>query len=83
MKKFYAYLIIALLLALSVTQAFAHSGDEPDDGEEHEHTGLLGGFRDPSGPLAALDTLLSGVVSSGPSAKVIKNLVAAGTGLRD
>jgi hypothetical protein len=85
MKNFYSYLIVALLLALSVTQAFAHPGGEPepDDGEDHEHIGLLGGFRDPSDSLAALDSLLSGVVSSGPSAKVTKNLVAAGTGLRN
>ncbi len=83
MKKFSVFIAALLMLALSVTQVFAHPGDEPDDGEEHEHTGLLGGFQDPSSSLTVLDALLSGVVSSGPSAKVTNNLVAAGTGLRD
>jgi hypothetical protein len=73
-----------LILLLSVSTVLANDPDEFDDGVEHEHSMLNGGARrDPSAALSALDATTDGVVSSGPFAKVTKNLAPSGAGERD
>ncbi len=67
--------------------AGAHPGgvtDDPSESDEHEvHRGLTGhGAPDPSQPLMGHDAAVAGVVSSGPSASVVKNLALAGRGER-
>ena len=72
--------VVILALLLSVTVAIAHPED--DDGLPHDHSMLDGTRRDPSAPLLARDAALSDVISSGPTAKVTKNLAIAGRGER-
>ncbi|KAB1197242.1 MULTISPECIES: PA domain-containing protein [Haloferax] len=67
--------------------ASAHPGgvtDDPSESDGHEvHRGLNGhGAPDPSQPLSDLDAEHNSVVSSGPSAHVVKNLALAGRGER-
>ncbi|UCH60677.1 MAG: hypothetical protein JSV61_04150 [Anaerolineales bacterium] len=76
-------IIFLLSLLLSVSTVLAHPDGE-DDGAEHEHSMLNGGARyDPSAALITHDTAVADVVSSGPTAKVTKNLASAGAGERD
>lgn len=75
---------LALSLALPVTAASAHpdgelTGDPAIDGEGHDHPS---GGHDHADPLEEHDAAVAGVVSSGPSAKVIKNVAVAGRGER-
>ncbi|KAB1186684.1 MULTISPECIES: PA domain-containing protein [Haloferax] len=65
----------------------AHPGgvtDDPTESDEHEvHRGLHNhGAPDPSQPLIDLDATHNSVVSSGPSAHVVKNLALVGRGER-
>ena len=74
--------VLLLVIASSTSVVLGHPPD--DDGAVHEHSMLNGGERyDPSAALIALDATLSGVVSSGPNAKVTKNLAASGRGERN
>jgi len=75
-------LLLLILSLLTASLAFANHGPEDglDDGlgvESHD----LGSY-DPSAVLAAHDIALAGVVSSGPSATVLKNLAVSGRGER-
>lgn len=75
--------VFILVMALTFTPA-AFADHDPDDGLD-DGLGVasveLGGY-DPSAELSALDLALAGVVSSGPSANVNKNLALAGRGER-
>ena len=75
--------ILILALALTLTPA-AYADHDPDGGLDDGmsvDTSDVGSY-DPSAELSALDTALAGVVSSGPSANVIKNLALSGRGVR-
>ena len=76
-------LVLALALAATPASAHPHQGvtDDPheDDGLHHVHEG---GVHDPSAPLMEHDENVRDVVSSGPDAKVTKNLAVAGRGER-
>jgi hypothetical protein len=78
-------MIVALSLLVSATLVQAHGPDTPDDGTEHEHPMLEGGGPryDPSAALIALDAATADIVSSGPYAKVTKNMAVAGSGERN
>lgn len=71
--------LLALLLALSLTPPAL--ADHPDDGVSGQDPDRLHPY-DPSSPLEAHDAATSDVVSSGPSAKVTKNLAPTGRGER-
>lgn len=76
----------ALLLAISLlaTPSSIYANDGPEDGLDDGleiHDIGIGGYA-PSASLEALDIALSGVISSGPSAKVNKNLAVASRGVR-
>ena len=75
-SKLYMKITFVLLLALVAggSAVLAH----PDDGGENDFH-----REDPSAALAAHDAATAGIVSSGPSAKVIKNLDTAGRGVRN
>ena len=80
--KVSAILVLMLSLLLSISTVLAHDG--PDDGAEFEHSLLEGGQRyDPSAELIALDAAAADVVSSGPFAKVTKNVSSSSTGERN
>ncbi|HEY5671292.1 MAG TPA: PA domain-containing protein [Anaerolineales bacterium] len=81
-RKIVAIFSILLIVLLVPSLALAHP-DVEDDGAEHEHSMLDGARRDPSAALMAHDAATADIVSSGPSAKVTKNLAVAGTGERD
>ncbi len=75
--------IFILALAMTLTPA-AYADHDPTDGLDDGlgvDSSEVGGY-DPSTYLAALDTALAGVVSSGPSANVIKNLAVSSRGVR-
>ena len=78
---------VALALALAGTPAYAHPDqgvtDDPHDAHTHE-SGLdhLSPQTDPSAPLEERDASTRDLVSSGPTAKVTKNLTVAGRGSR-
>jgi hypothetical protein len=85
--KFTSIFVLFLSLLVMAPAALA---DHPDDGvtddpaqEEHGHALLDRLPRDPSADLKARDAAAAGIVSDGPSAKVIKNLAAAGRGVRN
>ena len=68
--------MLALTTTISLVAGVA-AADHPDPGDhELEPPG------DPSAPLAEMDAMFSDVVSSGPNAKVIKNLQLRGRGER-
>jgi hypothetical protein len=76
--------VLTLALGLSST-AYAHpddplTGDPAVDHEGSDHH--LAPPRDPAAPLAEHDALSAGIISSGPSAKVTKNVAVAGRGER-
>lgn len=71
-------LVLAISLVFGSSLAGARTV-EPDDGLQDRDS--MGSSMDPSGALSALDAE-SDVVSSGPSAKVTKNLAVAGRGER-
>lgn len=78
------FVVLVLSLILSVSAVLAHDPDDPDDGTDHQHSMLTGGERrDPSAALSAQDAIAADVVSSGPFAKVTKNLAAIGNGERN
>lgn len=83
--KLFARVVGTFFLVFALTLAPAAYADHgPDDGLDD---GLGTGSSelhtsDPSAELAALDLALAGVVSSGPSAKVNKNLSVADRGVR-
>ncbi|MEO7980074.1 MAG: PA domain-containing protein [Sporichthyaceae bacterium] len=76
---------LALVLAGAVAPASAHPGGALTGGP-HDTTHQQGDGPqapvDPSAALSALDAATAGVVSSGPSAKVTKNLAVKGRGQR-
>ena len=75
-NKLFMKITFVLFLALVAggSAVLAH----PDDGDGNDlHRD------DPSAALAAHDAATDGIVSNGPSAKVIKNLAAAGRGVRN
>ena len=75
--------VLALALALTGTPAYAHPAavvsDDPNDQSSGAHFQPQG---DPSAALAQLDAAHQDIVSSGPTAKVTKNLAVAGRGDR-
>ncbi len=76
----------AMTLLLGITAAFAiPSGAHPDDGDGHADDGSenISAPSDPSGDLIALDSMMSNVISSGPTTKVTKNLDVVGRGERN
>jgi len=82
--RFSVMIVLTLTLLLGPSTALAHGPDDPDDGSEHEHSMLDGGPRfDPSAALMTHDAAVADVVSSGPFAKVTKNLASSGRGVRD
>ena len=74
--------ILFLVIIMGGSAVLAHPDEEADDGVAHEHTMLDGARRDPSAALAAYDAASAGIVSSGPTAKVIKNLAPSAKGER-
>jgi hypothetical protein len=75
--------VLVLGLALAAPAAYAHPdgpvSDDPGEQAGHDH---LAQPEDPAAPLAEHDALTEGIVSSGPTAKVTKNLTVAGRGER-
>ncbi len=75
--------IVLLAATLPLSELRADHPDGVTDGPDHQHLErLLGPRPDPSAPLATRDAAASDIVSSGPTAKVIKNLAVAGRGER-
>ncbi len=75
--------LVGILLVLLMMVTSVALADGPDDGGPTEETTMLDGSRrDPSAPLIALDAAGADIISSGPSAKVTKNLAASGRGTR-
>lgn len=74
-------LVLLLALLFAVPVAADHDGPE-DDGAIEEHSMLDGARRDASTPLMAHDSHTASIVSSGPSANVIKNLADTSHGNR-
>lgn len=76
-------IVFVLSLLLGVSTVLAHDPDTADDGTEHEHSMLEGARRDPSAALMAQDAATADIVSSGPFAKVTKNLAVSSEGERN
>jgi len=83
--------VTSCLVAFSVAAASPTAITGGPDGEGHDHQRLdeqgnpiigLQRRRDPSAPLIAHDASTAGIISSGPSAKIIKNLDLTGRGER-
>jgi hypothetical protein len=75
----------AFALALTAAPAYAHpDGPVSDDAvtDQHADHGHLAGPADPSGALSEHDEAVAGIVSTGPNAKVTKNVAVAGRGER-
>jgi len=84
LTRFPVMIVLTLTLLLSASTALAYDPDDPDDGSGQEHSMLDGGARyDPSAALTAHDTAVADVVSSGPFAKVTKNLASSSRGVRN
>jgi hypothetical protein len=82
-KRFLTIALVLLLALVTGGSAVLASPDEgDDDGTEREYTMLEGARRDPSAALSALDAATDGIVSSGPTAKVTKNLAPSANGDR-
>ncbi len=80
-RKRRGWLLLAvslLVLGLMAPAAIAHP--DPDDGSHDEE--MHGPASDLSAPLVSLDAAMGDVVSSGPTAKVVKNLDLVGRGDR-
>lgn len=72
------FVLVVMALVTSIALADDHDGDDGLGGG----TMLDGSRRDPSAPLIAQDALSDNIVSSGPMARVIKNLAIASRGER-
>ena len=82
------YIVAAMLMiGVMAPAALAHPDgpvtDDPSGSGEHQAGELHGPLADLSAPLAAMDVMSDGIVSSGPSAKVTKNLDLRGRGVRN
>ena len=78
-------ILLTLLLSLAMLFAFgAPVTAHPDPGDDHAHDGSgdLEAPSDPSDGLETLDANTANVISTGPTAKVTKNLDVAGRGER-
>lgn len=79
---------VLVLLLMMLFIAPAALADHPDGvtddpaAEEEQHLHSEDYRRDPSAPLTAHDAATADIVSSGPSARVIKNLASTGRGQR-
>ncbi len=73
-----------MVLGLGIAPVAAHpeQADDPNHDDDLVHHGSGGAVHDPSDPLEAHDAATENVDSSGPSAKVTKNLAVAGRGER-
>ena len=81
-RAFVVLAIVMLALGLSTAITTAHPGPE-EDGGEHDHPTVNGSVReDPSAAIMNLDAATADIVSSGPFAKVTKNLAATSQGER-
>jgi hypothetical protein len=75
--------LIFFFLLASIAAAPVALADHPDDGlGDQLHSMLDSGWRDASSELSAHDEVTGNIVSSGPSAKVIKNVAPSGRGER-
>ncbi len=76
-------LITALVMALALLAPAALAHPDPDDGGSDGSANDLHAAGDLSTSLVEHDSTMSGIISSGPFAKVIKNVDARGIGARD
>lgn len=74
---------LALAVAMSASPAYAHpDGSVTDSAADVTDHSAVSGQADPAAALMARDAATENIVSSGPSAKVTKNLAVTGRGQR-